>query len=158
MQPFRRNKTLQKISVCFYDFIGDPEDGSQAEIDILLSGGPGRNTDAHGCMALPDGGAGPAGAVILDGLNYLASLLSGSKRYQYLVDGYLIKNKVTTPPESIRHKRSKTAAAFDQVCQTPIAPRSAGLPIFQPRGLAGRVRVHNGSVRGDPILSGRLRW
>ncbi len=48
----------------------NPQKCGQTFVDISRGGGPGRDADPHGSVALPYRAAAQAGAVVLDAINY----------------------------------------------------------------------------------------
>ena len=54
-----------------HDVVRHTQDGLDAAFDVVIRRGPGRNTDAHGGVSLPNGAAAPAGAFGLDGRHNL---------------------------------------------------------------------------------------
>src|SRR5262245_31417763 len=75
---------------------GKANHGSETAIHVHVGRAPRGDADAHGGPPLPDGGAAPAGPVVLDGGDHSARALWLAERDKDLVQHDLVEDRVAS--------------------------------------------------------------
>lgn len=127
------------------------DEGGEAALDILISGGPGGDTDSEGAAAGPDGGTEPALAFGLNGLEPSEGLLVGREGGEDLVEGDFVENLDVVKGEDGGKVACMAAAALDHFAEAGAAEGEKGGPGVDTAGAAGGFR---GALHGFDFSAG----
>src|SRR6267142_1753689 len=104
-------------------FAGNTDHCGETSLHVLFCSRPGRDANAHRCLALPDCACAPAGTILLDTSYHFAGHVRAAEGHQHLIDHHIIQHCESCFPETLREPLCMSARPLDQCAQPRAAQR-----------------------------------
>src|SRR6266404_4000767 len=136
-------------------FAGNTDHRSKASLHVLFCCRPGRDANAHRCLALPDRACAPASAILLDASYHFAGHVRATKGHQHLIDHHIVQHGESCLPQAFRKTAAREHTSARSARTTLSGPAILATPIIPPLARASMYPACDASVRGANLVRDR---
>ena len=115
-------------------------------LDVGVGGGPTGDADAHGGVAVPLGGAAPAGAFGLDIADDALGFFGSAEGDEDLVQDDFIEDVKAGAAQPLCEELGLAAVSFDEIAEAVATERAAGLGVAAATATGSGRAIGNGTI------------